>query len=1251
MRVPRLGSLLASLVISLGGLMPVGAAAGAATQSMTSALDPGTPAEAAPLVPQFLQANGASLSLAGHPLWLKGASIYGTSNPGGTVSASQVLAWAAAAHLNTIRLVNVFDERGLDDGAPYDEANWIHVDQLLADISAHRALALLDLSAFRNHLVNRDIRVNGWQANCLPNGDRAPVDYDLIDPYRVGLASEWQAFIDFVTSRLNTVTGVQYADDPTIAVISLAGEPQPPASAECGKATGGAELTEFYRRTLEMLRIDDPNHLRSSGGLIHTDWQQLYGHDSGIDGQAIFALADNTLPALHTYPPGYENDGTPIDYQTPVLGPYATGLGKPWFTEEFGWTQDVGDAVRASRYRWLYDEQQPNGSDGALFWNLGPEVAGGSHDANPSTPLTWNAIVAPLERVSVSSTGAQGDSHTYSPDVSATGRYVVFSSYSTTLVAGDTNDASDVFIRDRQLGTTQRLSVTSSGGEANGDSFRPSISADGRYVAFVSRARNLDVRDSNSGDDVYVHDRQNGDTALVSVTLSDTGSNQVQTAPSISGDGRFIAFTTGGGDIVDASEPSYGVYIRDRSTGTSELASVGTAGQPVNGFNPSISDDGQHVAFDSGDSGIDPLDANGFPDVFVRDREQGMTQLVSRGPSGESGNGESSYARISSDGQRVAFMSYAFNWGFGRPDPGVYLRDLQAGTTVRVDVAPGGTPTNIDSGPPDLSGDGRYVIFRSTGADLAPGPTNGWFETYVADLVGGTLERISTAADGGVQSGGSYDNAISANGSIAVITSDASNLVADDTNGTVDAFARRVGWPIATPGSVPRSPTSVTAAAGDGQASVSWAAPASDGGSPISSYTVSAAPGGETATVAGDVLTTTVTSLTNGTPYTFTVTATNDVGTGPASDPSDPVTPQAGAPAPQTTEETIPSGGGTATTDPSNTGPTPSDPVTTSVTVPATASGGSVTIAETAVSETPPTGGYQFLGQQIDITSTASTSDSNPLTIVFTIDSSAIRVAFGLGPTDALPAADQVDVTRAEGAGAPAVIGSCTALTPLINPDPCVSSRQYLNGGDDLQITILTGTASHWNTAIKPVAVTVTNSGYSPKAATVAQGGIVVWTFAGSKLHSVTDNLKLGPAKAALFNSGPLTSGRYGYIFRAAGTYTYGSTVKGDPGSFAGSIGVPVRVSPTSGGTTTTFTITWSSVAMPGYVFDVQYRFMKAGTKSWSGYKSWQTGVSPTNANFIQTLGKGSYAFSARLRNATTGMASLWSPEAAIVIR
>lgn len=346
---------------------------------------------AAPL--PFVVAAGQGLTVGGQPFTFQGASIYGTSNPGAPNDPARIVALATDGGLNTLRIVNPFDERGLSANAPFAEADWQRVDNLVARARGAGVRVVLDLSAFRNHLVNRDVRANAWEGNCLPGADRSVVDYAAIDPYRLGLEGEWEAFLAFVASRVNTVNGVRYNNDATIAVISIAGEPQPPGSEECGKATSTADLTDFYARTLGYLATLDPSHLRSTGGLIHLDWQHLYGGGgSGIDGAAIFALPANTLPALHTYPPEYAGDGTPIDYQTPDMAPVAAANAKPWFTEEFGWTQSVGDATRADRYAWLYDEQATYGSSGALFWNLGLEEAGGSHDVNPATPLTWGVV-------------------------------------------------------------------------------------------------------------------------------------------------------------------------------------------------------------------------------------------------------------------------------------------------------------------------------------------------------------------------------------------------------------------------------------------------------------------------------------------------------------------------------------------------------------------------------------------------------------------------------------------------------------------------------------------------------------------------------------------------------------------------------------------------------------------------------------------------------------------------------------------
>lgn len=202
----------------------------------------------------------------------------------------------------------------------------------------------------------------------------------------------------FVANRVNTVTGITYRNDPTILVVSIAGEPVGAGYGICGKAGSEQELTDFFAWSLAEWKSLDPHHLRSTGGL-HGTYAGLDANGDPIpsgqlvDGIALFGLADNTLPSLHTYPP--QTTQLPLaDGQTPVLAPVAQALGKPWFTEEFGFRQEEGDAFRASEFDFIFDEQAAYGSVGSLFWNLGPEIGVGAFDVNPSTPLTWARILA-----------------------------------------------------------------------------------------------------------------------------------------------------------------------------------------------------------------------------------------------------------------------------------------------------------------------------------------------------------------------------------------------------------------------------------------------------------------------------------------------------------------------------------------------------------------------------------------------------------------------------------------------------------------------------------------------------------------------------------------------------------------------------------------------------------------------------------------------------------------------------------------
>ena len=210
------------------------------------------------------------------------------------------------------------------------------------------------------------------------------------------------------------------------------------------------------------------------------------------------------------------------------------------------------------------------------------------------------ALAQTTERVSVASNGGQADSSSVNPAVSADGRFVAFESDASNLVGGDTNGLNDIFVHDRQTGTTERVSVATGGTEANGVSYTPAISADGRFVAFYSNATNLVGGDTNGTSDVFVHDRQTGTTERVSVATGGAEANGGSSTAAISADGRFVAFHSDATNLVSGdTNGARDIFVHDRQTGTTERVSVATGGAQANSgsANPAISADGRFVAF------------------------------------------------------------------------------------------------------------------------------------------------------------------------------------------------------------------------------------------------------------------------------------------------------------------------------------------------------------------------------------------------------------------------------------------------------------------------------------------------------------------------------------------------------------------------------------------------------------------------------------------------------------------------------
>jgi Tol biopolymer transport system component len=244
---------------------------------------------------------------------------------------------------------------------------------------------------------------------------------------------------------------------------------------------------------------------------------------------------------------------------------------------------------------------------------------------------------AVTSRVPVDRSGHQANGLSSSPTISADGRFVAFQSEASNLVPGDTNGHSDVFVRDRAAQVTRRVSVGAGGQQGNGESFEPAISAGGRFVVFWSSASNLVAGDTNNADDIFVRDRFARVTRRISVGLGGQQANGHSEVPAISARGRFVAFSSSASNLVPGdTNGTSDVFVRDRMGQLTRRVSVGSGGQQSNdiSFLPTISADGRFVGFTSSASNLVPVDTNNADDIFVRDRFAQVTRRVSVGSGG-----------------------------------------------------------------------------------------------------------------------------------------------------------------------------------------------------------------------------------------------------------------------------------------------------------------------------------------------------------------------------------------------------------------------------------------------------------------------------------------------------------------------------------------------------------------------------------------------------------------------------------------
>ncbi len=417
----------------------------------------------------------------------------------------------------------------------------------------------------------------------------------------------------------------------------------------------------------------------------------------------------------------------------------------------------------------------------------------------PFLGLCHTAFGQTTTRVSLSSTGTQATSICGSGAIASTGRFIAFSSGGNDLVSGDTNNSNDVFLRDLQAGTLERVSLRWDGTQTfSGGSDDPSISADGRFVAFLSSASDLVLGDTNIATDIFVRDRLVATTLRVSVSSSGGQANSESLRASISADGGFVVFDSGATNLVTGDTNQVDdVFVHDMSSGATVRVSVNSSGIQGNSYSsdPCISSDGRFVAFQSFSTNLVTGDTNGAADIFVHDMLTGQTTRANLNSSGAQSFGGGLEPAISGDGRVVAFTSNATDLVAGDTNgyPDVYVHDRLSGTTERVSVGSNGAQANGASGRASLSYDGRFVCFQSMAGNLILSDTNGALDVFIHDRLTGQTTLLSASPVGNVGNAPSALAHPSADGRQVVFTSLAGNLVAGDTNGLSDVFVRDRG--------------------------------------------------------------------------------------------------------------------------------------------------------------------------------------------------------------------------------------------------------------------------------------------------------------------------------------------------------------------------------------------------------------------------------------------------------------------------
>lgn len=400
----------------------------------------------------------------------------------------------------------------------------------------------------------------------------------------------------------------------------------------------------------------------------------------------------------------------------------------------------------------------------------------------------------PIERVSVSNSEAEGNNISLLGFPTNGGRYVLFSSEADNLVPGDTNDAFDVFVRDTISNTTTLISRDSNGNIANDLSVGAAITPLGRFVLFYSNASDIVTGDTNNATDGFLRDVLTNTTIRVTVGTGGTQANDSSTPSAISAGGRYITFSSSADNLVaNDTNGLTDCFLYDRISNTTIRLVTPAAPNPDGPCTePTVTEDGQFVAFVSNATNLVPNDTNNKNDVFVMNVNTREIRRVSVSSFGEEGD-DNSYTPVialSEGGYIVAFRSEATNLVFNDDnfDADIFIHHIASGETTVESTAPDGNPANGDALSVDMSIDGKWLFFISDATNLVPDDTNLASDAFMRSLELDATIRISTDATGIQAAGTTIHVDGSDNGAYAAISSIAANLVPGDTNGQYDVF-------------------------------------------------------------------------------------------------------------------------------------------------------------------------------------------------------------------------------------------------------------------------------------------------------------------------------------------------------------------------------------------------------------------------------------------------------------------------------